>query len=738
MIIHNENSILSTPLVSKEVDKVTKDTVQQAQKINAASEHLVASQLKDKENNFLAPFLRAPIEQKRNNQRINVQDDAQYKINVFLTQKENERLNSNGNDRLNEAELNKTESENKKLDILTNKKHLYDQKLENNINISENKSLSSIPLEITQSENKKKNKDYDFLFLQLSYQNIINKNVLDRIKDPNKFDYYLNKLNVLSKGVDGLRNQMKSILDEIKNNKGAIIDYWMEVYNQIKENKLKTESEVESFLNNKEVPASLIKKLLSGKIKSKEEMGKLLEKTFPFLSFPNDISKISLDNIDLLYEKLSSFFNNAFQYMPNVPMDDDKINKITSHKEELKALINKKENESIKGKLEKAKETYRTLFSSQSALEIEIVSDSLSGIALLTFLLAKTRELTLQVMLQRTQSEQKLFEEMQEVTEKSLKNKIEEQKAQIKKQEEIQYWAGIGLKILGGLLALVAGIASIFTAGASMALMAVAVTLFVADVALTVADEVYQAIHGKSFMDEIMQPISNAIMDAIDKIVDFLVDVINSTLEGLKVFGIDKKVIEDMKNSIQEKLKMALKIAITIILFVAAVALSFVIGPAVKGLTNVAKKIFNQQVRETLKRVLHDALEVMLGKMIKEIIVQAFEEAIEKINTQLAKDISQKAITMLNRTVVISQLANSTATNAVNIYSSVISAKILQSMADSKKLETILNLIQKLMDKIMESYHENIDTLTEILKNMSEKTSVSNKLRSDVIKSISI
>ncbi|MER1720628.1 type III secretion system translocon subunit SctE, partial [Proteus terrae] len=430
--------------------------------------------------------------------------------------------------------------------------------------------------------------------------------------------------------------------------------------------------------------------------------------------------------------------NNAFQYMPNVPMDDDKINKITSHKEELKALINKKENESIKGKLEKAKETYRTLFSSQSALEIEIVSDSLSGIALLTFLLAKTRELTLQVMLQRTQSEQKLFEEMQEVTEKSLKNKIEEQKAQIKKQEEIQYWAGIGLKILGGLLALVAGIASIFTAGASMALMAVAVTLFVADVALTVADEVYQAIHGKSFMDEIMQPISNAIMDAIDKIVDFLVDVINSTLEGLKVFGIDKKVIEDMKNSIQEKLKMALKIAITIILFVAAVALSFVIGPAVKGLTNVAKKIFNQQVRETLKRVLHDALEVMLGKMIKEIIVQAFEEAIEKINKQLAKDISQKAITMLNRTVVISQLANSTATNAVNIYSSVISAKILQSMADSKKLETILNLIQKLMDKIMESYHENIDTLTEILKNMSEKTSVSNKLRSDVIKSISI
>ncbi|MBG2837701.1 type III secretion system translocon subunit SctE [Proteus terrae] len=707
--VNNDGTVLSTPLMSKEVDKVTKDNVQQAQKINAASEHLVVSQLKDKENNFLAPSLRVPLEQKKNSQRINVQDDIKYKINVFPSQSE-------------------------KNDILTNKKNLYDQKIVSSVNISENKSLSSISSKAIQS----KNKDYDFLFLQLSYQNIINKNVLDKIKDPEKFDYYLNKLNVLSKGIDGLRNQIKSVLNEIKNNKDAYIDYWMEIYNQIKENKFKTESEIETFLNNKEIPHTLIKKLLSEKIESKEKMGMLLEKTFPFMKFPDDISKMALDELDTLYEKLSDFFDNIHEYMPNVPMSDDKINKITSHRAELKALINKEENKPFKEKLEKIQETYRTLSFSQNALEIEIISDSLSGMALLTFLLAKTRELTLKVMLRRTESEQKLFEEMQKVTEKSLKDKIEDQKAQIKKQEEIQYWAGIGLKILGGLLALVAGIASIFTAGASMALMAVAVALFVADVALTIADEAYQAIHGESFMDEIMQPISNAIMDAIDKIVDFLADVINSTLEGLKVFGIDKKVIEEMKNSIQEKLKMALKIAITVILFVAAVALSFVIGPAIKGLTNVAKKIFNQQVRETLKRVLHDALEAMLGKMIKEIIVQALEEAMEKINKQLAKDISQKAITMLNRTVVISKLVNSTATNAVNIYSSVISAKILQSMADSKKLETILNLIQKLMDKIMESYHENIDALTEILKSMSEKSSVSNKLRSDVIKNISI
>lgn len=732
MIKVYDNTILSIPLTSKEIDKITKDNVQQAQQINAASEHLVASQFKEKENNFLAPSLRVPLEQKKNNQRINIKDDIKYKINVFSEQ------NENNNETLNFNEINKVNKRNKKLNILSEEKYLYNKKVEGKLNTYKNKSLLPIPSEPIKLENNKTSKDYDFLFLQLSYQNVIHQNVLNNIKDPDKLEYYLDKLDKLSKGIDGLKEQINSVLDEVKNTKNAYVDYWMEIYNQLKDNNFKTEAEVEKFLKNNNIPSSLIKELLSGNIKSKEDTEKLLEKAFPFMKLPDDLSKMSLDELDKLYGKLSDFFDEAFKYMPNVPISDDKINKITSHREELKALINKKENESIKEKLEQIKDTYRTLTLSQSALELEIMSDSLSGMALLTFLLAKTRELTLKVMLQRTESEQKLFEEMQEVTEKTLKDKIEDQKAQIKKQEEIQFWAGIGLKILGGLLALVAGIASIFTAGASMALMAVAVTLFVADVALTVADEVYQAIHDKSFMDEIMAPVSEAIMKAIDSIVDFLADVINSTIDGLKGLGLDKKMIEEMKNSIQEKLKMALKIAITVILFVAAMALSFVIGPAMKGMTNVANKIFNQQLRDTLKRILHDALESMMGKMIKEIIVQALEEVMEKINKQLTKDISQKAITMLNRTVIISKLVNSTATNAVNIYSSIISAKILQSMADSKKLEAILNLIQKLMDKIMESYHENIDTLTEILKSMSDKSSVSNKLKSDIIKNISI
>lgn len=187
--ISKNDAMLSTPSTYKEVEKVTKDNVQQAQKINAASEHLVASQLKNKENSFIIPFLRAPIEQKKNNQKINIKEDVKYSINVFSTKSEsdNSKLIFNKNNKMNEDKLNK--------------------------------SLSSISSAPTQPEDKKSNKDYDFLFLQLSYQNIIHKNVLDRIKDPDKLDYYLDKLNILSKGIDGLRDQFESILDEIKKTK---------------------------------------------------------------------------------------------------------------------------------------------------------------------------------------------------------------------------------------------------------------------------------------------------------------------------------------------------------------------------------------------------------------------------------------------------------------------------------------------------------------------------------------
>ncbi len=712
----NEHSRLASPFVSEEVKNVIKNTTKQANAINNISNYVTTQQQKENQSKLDIPLLRAPHEQERNKKRINIQDDPQYKMTTFSLE--------NNEDNAKPSLAGEEPKNNKKKD--------------DHLDVSAQQNPSLHPSDPDHLENKKSNKDYDFLFLQLSYQHVIHEYILNKIKDPEKFDYYRDKLQKLSNGIDDLKELFKSGFNELDKTKGAFVDYWMEVYSQIKEKNFKKESEVKSFLNNCNIPDSLIQQLLLGNIHSKADMEKTLEDVFPFLNFPSDFSKLSLDELDNLSKKLDGFFDDSFNYLPNISLSEDKINKITSHADELKALINKKESESIKKQLAEIRDLFKELTISQSSLELEIASNSLSGMSLLTFLLSKTRELTLKVMLHRSESEQKLFNEMQEVTEKSLKDKVEEQKSLIKKQEEIQFWAGIGLKILGGLLTLVAGVSSIFTAGSSMVLVGVATTLFVADAGLTIADEVYQSIHNKSFMDEIMQPISDAVMEAIDKVSDFLVSLVNSSLDGLKELGLDKKIIEEMKNSIQDKLKMATKILVTVVLFVAATALSFVIGPAMKGISDAVNKISNQQIRQILKKVLNDGLEAVLGKMIKDIIIKALEEALEKIDKQLAKEISKKASIMLNRTVVASKLTNSAATNTVNIYGSVIASKIIQSIAGSKKLTAVLDIIQKLMDKIMETYHENIDSITDILKNLSDKSSVSNKLKSDMIRNISI
>ncbi|HFK8543551.1 TPA: type III secretion system translocon subunit SctE [Proteus mirabilis] len=729
----NEHSRLTTPFVSESVKSVTENTIQQANAINNISNYVTSLQKRDSDSKLEAPLLRAPYDQKRNEERINIQNDLQYKMTTFSPENNEDNTKSSldkGSDIKDDKYLSHDNGEKQK--SYNNKKKDY------HLDASTQQNSSSNPSDSDHLKNKKSNKDYDFLFLQLSYQHVIHKNILNKIKNPDKFDYYRNKLQKLSNGIEDLKDLLKSGINELDKTKGAFVDYWMEVYSQIKEKNFKKQSEVKSFLNNCKIPDSLIQQLLLGNINSKADMEKILEDVFPFLNFPNDFSNLSLDELGDLSKKLDVFFDNAFNYLPDISLSDDKINKITSHDNELKALLNKKVCESIKKQLVEIRNLFKELTISQSSLELEIPSDSLSGMSLLTFLLSKTRELTLKVMLERSESEQKLFDDMQEVTQKSLKDKIEEQNALIKKQEEIQFWAGIGLKILGGLLTLVAGVSSIFTAGTSMLLIGVATTLFVADAGLTIADEVYQSINNKSFMDEIMQPISDAVMEAIDNITDFLVNLINSSLDGLKELGLDKKIIEEMKNSMQDKLKMAVKILVTVVLFVAATALSFIIGPAMKGISDAVNKISNQQIRQILKKALHDGLEAVLGKMIKDIIIQALEEALEKIDKQLAKDISKKASIMLNRTVVTSKLTNSAATNAVNIYGSILASKIIQSMAGSKKLSAILDIIQKLMDKIMETYHDNVDSITDILKNLSDKSSVSNKLKTEMIRNISI
>lgn len=79
----NEHSRLASPFVSEEVKNVIKNTTKQANAINNISNYVTTQQQKENQSKFDIPLLRAPHEQERNEKRINIQDDPQYKMTTF-------------------------------------------------------------------------------------------------------------------------------------------------------------------------------------------------------------------------------------------------------------------------------------------------------------------------------------------------------------------------------------------------------------------------------------------------------------------------------------------------------------------------------------------------------------------------------------------------------------------------------------------------------------------------------
>ncbi|WP_337236551.1 type III secretion system translocon subunit SctE [Proteus faecis] len=741
---------ISTFSPSKEVEKVNKESVKQAQIINTVTNEKLINDvvLKDK-NSFEYPVLRAPIEQEENSKKIDTKSDLNFNIKTAATQEDKAQPYPQKKETEREYVLNSPVEANRKEEILANQKHLYDDCKcgvnQNSINI--NLTIKEHPNLSTESSFSPPKGTNTYLYLQLSYQNLINKSILDKLKDIDNIDYYLDKLDRLSQGVNGLKNDYQSILDDMNNYKEAYIDYWMEIYNQIKVNKFKTKDEVINFLKNKNIPDAVISKLLTKKIKTREEMEVFLKDKFPFMRLPDSTKDYTLADINKLANLLANFLDEAFKYIPNVSMSNDKLNSITFHRDELNSLINKKHDESINSRLDSAQDIYLKLTKSQSKIELEVVSHVLTGMALLTFLLAKLRELTLRVTLQRVRGEQKIFNDIQEVTTKSLKQKIEDQKTQLEKKRETDFWGGIALKILGALLTLIAGAVAIFTAGASLVLLGVAVVMMVASVSLTVADEIYQAITHKSFMEEAMAPVTKAVSELVDKLVDAITDELVAEFQTafsniLSKFGVSKEAIEDLmkktKNEMTERIRMVVKSVVAIGLLAGSIALSFVAGPAGNAVTSVAKKIFTEQVKMILKKILNTYLEAMLGKMVKEIIIEALKNLLKSIVKLLTKDLAAFGLNALNRMLLISRLITATVENIINIYTATITNAIIRAIADSKKLQVILDIIQSLIEKIMDSYHEQVDTLTEMLQSMSDNLSISNKTRALIVKNMNI
>ncbi|NBM31297.1 hypothetical protein GWI69_01195, partial [Proteus sp. G2664] len=239
---------VSTFSPSKEIEKVNKESVKQAQIINTVTNEKLINEviLKDK-NNFEYPILRVPIEQEKSSKKIDTKSDLNFNIKAASEQE----YQTQQYPQKKEDVLNSPIEANRKEEILANQKHLYDDshyivKNKNTFSIDSTEIETEIQLLYTESNKSKissSKRTNDYLFLQLSYQNLINKSILDKLKNIDNLDYYLDKLDKLSQGFNGLKNDCQFILDDVNKYKEAYTDYWMEIYNQIKINKFKNKKE---------------------------------------------------------------------------------------------------------------------------------------------------------------------------------------------------------------------------------------------------------------------------------------------------------------------------------------------------------------------------------------------------------------------------------------------------------------------------------------------------------------
>lgn len=194
--------------------------------------------------------------------------------------------------------------------------------------------------------------------------------------------------------------------------------------------------------------------------------------------------------------------------------------------------------------------------------------------------------------------EQSSHDELQASTEFKIKlsqaetrhaeKKAQEYEDNVRKSEEMQKTMGCIGKTLGWLITTVSFAAAIFTGGASLAFAAIGL-------ALTIGDEINQAVNGFSFMTEALKPVMEAI---VQPLMESLSNIFSKMLES---FGVDKSKAE----MIGQIMGMVATAAVMIVAIIVAgrVASKFAGMVVEKFGKKVMDKILNNSIGDMMKRI---------------------------------------------------------------------------------------------------------------------------------------
>lgn len=352
----------------------------------------------------------------------------------------------------------------------------------------------------------------------------------------------------------------------------------------------------------------------------------------------------------------------------------------------------------------------------------------------LTFMMALMSQLINKSSSDDLQATAELKQKLAEVAAKDAEKKAKEYEEQVRKAEEMQKTMGCIGKIVGWAITVVSVAAAAFTGGASLALAAVGL-------ALAIGDEISQAVSGRSFMADAMQPLMDSV---IKPLMDLLGPILSSLLQSL---GVDKESA-DMAGQILAAIAAAaaLVAAMTIAGDIVSKVGSKVMETIGSNVTKEASKAIGKNVAVGVqKEVVKDVTQNVMRTAVKEVAEEVGQEVAEKaartimqrlmdstvsqVLKRLSKGVGRsigaddlqiaKVSNYSQKGVLVATTANTGSQAVVGIITANMMVEASKAKADMMNDAALQDLLNEMMDRAIDSFTQRMESMNEIVRNLS-------------------
>lgn len=346
----------------------------------------------------------------------------------------------------------------------------------------------------------------------------------------------------------------------------------------------------------------------------------------------------------------------------------------------------------------------------------------------LTFLMALMTQLINKSSSDDLQASAELKQKLAEAAAKDAEKKANEYEEEVRKAEEMQKTMGCIGKILGWIVTAVSFAAAAFTGGASLALAAVGL-------ALAIGDEISQAVTGRSFMADAMQPL----MDAIVKPLMEMMGKIFSAI--LQSYGVDKDTA-DMVGQILGAIAAAAVLVAGVM--VASSVMSKVFGTVMKKIgvdvaeeasktmakngaveveKEVVKDVTKNVVRTEVKEVAEEVAQQVAEKATKSTMQKLMDSAIGQVIKRLSKVFDElqmaKVSNYSQKAMVGLSVVNTSSQAAVGIVAASMLLEASKIRAEMMKDAALQDLLNEMMNRAIDSFTHRMESVSEIVRNIS-------------------